>query len=442
MLLRFGVANHRSIRDYQELLLTASADRPSETLTPPLSAVGESLVSVAALYGGNATGKSNLIDAMESLRLLVTNSHRQGDGTTRISHRPFRLDTSSTQAPTRFDCSFTLAGAGANIGDADVYDLDITFTESEILSERLVRTRADVPHGERTLYSRTNRNGRIHVEFDHNLAGDNEVTARLTRPNSLFLSAAAQNNHPQLTEVHEWFATDWERVIQDGPMSEQAAASLIADHEHVDLVNLLLKQAEAGLGRVELHKVELDQHTRRFAKNFAAFIAEQMEEEFNEDLIEGIDDVMLRRLRFLHEAATGLTYLPYASESRGTRMFLTLLLPALDALATGGLLVVDKLDSSLHFQLAQAFLSLFQRHSSNPHGAQLIFSTHDVALLDSGQLRPDEVWIVEKDQDGVSSFTPLTDFHLSPDTKIEQAYRDGRFGGTPDLHEFRLDIRR
>ena len=439
MLLRFGVANHRSIRDYQELLLTASAGHPSAALTT-LSAVGESLVPIAALYGGNATGKSNLLDAMDDLRLLVTNSHRQGDGTTRIPRRPFRLDADSSWAPTRFDCSFTLTGENPNARGA-VFDLEITFTESEILSERLTVTTPEIPNCERTLYSRVNDGRGVHVDFDRDLAGDNDVTARLTRPNSLFLSAAAQNNHPYLTAVYEWFATGWESVIADGPMPEPLAANLVAEHQHFDLVNLLLRQAEAGLGGVEFGEVELDERTTKLAKDLAVFVAEHIEADVEQDVIEGLFDTTPRRLRFLHEAAMGLTPLPYASESRGTKMFLTLLLPALEALTSGGLLVVDELDSSLHFQLAQAFLSLFQRQSSNPYGAQLIFSTHDVALLDSGQLSQDEIWIVDKNQNGVSSFTPLTDFHLAPDTKIEQAYRDGRFGGTPNLHDFQLDIR-
>ena len=130
--------------------------------------------------------------------------------------------------------------------------------------------------------------------------------------------------------------------------------------------------------------------------------------------------------------------LGYDSESKGTRTLISLLIPALEALSRGSLLVIDELDTSLHPNLAQAFVSLFNKKDSNPHGAQLVFSTHDVTLLGGGLIRQDEIWMTDKNREGVSKFTPLTDFKLRSRDDIERAYRRGRLGGVPATDDFLL----
>lgn len=440
MLLRFGVANHRSIRDYQEMLLTAS--RPhGEGLATPVVAVDASVVPVAALYGANASGKSNLLDAMDDLRLMVALSHTRRDASDPIRRFPFRLDADSRQKPTRFECSFTTEGSPCESAscEAPAYDLEVEFTDSEVRHERLRRSIRGERRSTHTLYSRETKNGSVEVDFGVRLHGENQVTANVTRPNSLFLSAAAQNNHPQLTEVHKWFSQNWHCMLSEEPMNEWVAAKLVADHRYRDWLDRLLKQAEKGIVGIELDEEELDERTLNMTRDIAAFVADHIDGDPNPRLLaDELADSKRRRVRLLHESAAGLWPLDYASESRGTRMFLTLVLPALEALASGSLLVIDELDSSLHPRLAQAFVSLFMRPESNPHGSQLIFSTHDVALLGAKLLAQDEIWLVDKNTEGVSSLTPLTDFRLRGD--VERAYRNGRLGGSPDLHSFFLDL--
>ena len=441
MLLRFGVANHRSIRDYQEILLTAS--RPSgEGLTTPVVAVDESVVPVAALYGGNASGKSNLLDAMDDLRLMVALSHKRGDATDPIRRFPFGLDDGSRLKPTRFECSFTTESGSSDTAscEAPTYDFEVEFTDSEVLHECLRRSIRNERRSTHTLYSRETKNGSVEVDFGVRLQGENQVTANVTRPNSLFLSAAAQNNHPQLTEVHRWFSQNWHCMLSEDPMIEPMAADSVADHRHRDWLDRLLKQAEKGVVGIELEEEEVDERTLNMAREFAAFISDQIDGDDSDSrlLTDELADSSRRRLRLLHETKAGPLPLHYASESRGTRMFLTLVLPALEALSSGSLLVIDELDSSLHPRLTQAFVSLFLRPESNPHGSQLVFSTHDVALLGAKLLAQDEIWMVDKNAEGVSSLTPLTDFRLRGD--FERAYRNGRLGGSPDLHSFFLDL--
>ena len=119
----------------------------------------------------------------------------------------------------------------------------------------------------------------------------------------------------------------------------------------------------------------------------------------------------------------------------------SLLIPALEALSRGSLLVVDELDTSLHPSLARAFVSLFTKEDSNPHGAQLVFSTHDVALLGSGLMNQDEIWMTNKSHEGESQFTPLTESKLRSRDDIEKAYRIGRLGGVPAGDDFFISFR-
>lgn len=436
MLLRFGVANYRSIRDYQEILLTSmhSPDR----LKMPVSVVDASVVPAVVLFGSNASGKSNLLDAMDELRQLVVRSHKDHDETDQIRRSPFRLDTSSRSKPTLFECSFTLE-AGAN--ELSVYDLDIEFTDYEICRERLRRTVRHERRSTHTLYTRWNQDGRVHVDFGAQLLGENKVTANLTRSNSLFLSAAAQNNHPQLTQVHRWFATNWRSLLSVGPISESSAARAIADHQNLQWLDRLLQQAETGVGGIEVSKREIAEPSLKATHVLASSIADHVAHE------EGVDPLEIAKewgdetrlsLHLLHETTGSLLPLNYGSESRGTRMFLTLVLPALESLSTGSILLIDELDSSLHPRLVEAFVSLFLQPESNPKGAQIIFSSHDVTLLGSGLISKDAVWFADKDCDGVSSFTPLSDYKIRGD--FERAYRNGRVGGSPNFHQFFLDL--
>lgn len=108
---------------------------------------------------------------------------------------------------------------------------------------------------------------------------------------------------------------------------------------------------------------------------------------------------------------------------------------ALDALDSGGSLLVDELDASLHPLLIAEALQIFQERRSNRKGAQLIFSTHDVTLLDNSferfRLSRGQVWLTEKDEEGSSQLTPLSDYRPRKGEDLARGYLQGRYGGTP-----------
>ena len=441
MLLRFGVANHRSIRDYQELFLSASRRIKREGLVIPVPTLKEAAVPIAAIYGANAAGKSNLIDALGEMRWAVVLSHKNRGATDGIPRAPFRLDDTAEAEPTRFDCTFTVGQQGADGQGSDhpesVYEYGFECTATEFCREWLYRIVRKDRQSTRLLFERETRDGKVRVKFGNQLRGENRTIANLTRPNSLFLSAAAQNNHPRLTDLYRYFSENWVILLEGEAMDEIRIADHLAEYAHLGRLVELVKQADIGVSGIDVKEEEPSEKALEFAQDFTKLIAKHVKraDSMRESLLR--DMLHRKQLRFSHAASGGSTWtLGYDSESKGTRTLISLLIPALEALARGSLLVIDELDTSLHPDLARAFVSLFNKKDSNPHGAQLVFSTHDVTLLGSGLIRQDEIWMTDKNREGVSEFTPLTDFKLRSRDDIEKAYRDGRLGGVPIADDF------
>ena len=444
MLLRFGVGNHLSIRDYQELLLSASRRIKREGLTMPVPTLQEDVVPLAAIYGPNAAGKSNLISALDEIRRAVIRSHKDLDATDPIPRYPFRLDDESPTSPTQFDCTFTLGGRSDDEFE-NVYEYGFEYTAKEFEREWLYQTVRKQRQSTQLLFERKTENGQVQVNFGSELRGENRLIEKITRPNSLFLSAAAQNNHPKLTEIFRYFATRWRVIFGEEAMEEAAVVQRLLDYPHMKQLLQLVQQADVGITDIDLQEVQPNQCQLDFAQNVVGAMSEIIRPEIDTEAIgQRVLDKMrqTKRLRFAHSASKGTMAFDYDLESKGTRTLISLLIPALEALSTGSLLVVDELDTSLHPDLAKAFVSLFNRESSNPHGAQLIFSTHDVTLLGSGSIQHDEIWMTDKDYEGVSRFTPLTEFKLRSRDDIEKAYRKGRLGGVPSADDFYLELSR
>ncbi|MCY4054533.1 MAG: ATP-binding protein [Cyanobacteria bacterium MAG CAR4_bin_6] len=456
MLLRFCVENHRSIRDAQELLLTASErikpeDRRGTVL--PVPGTQEAALPAVALYGSNASGKSGVLEALGWMSGLVVNSHTEMKPVSLILQQPFLLDLDSSTKPTRLECTFTLSHEKelSSSGQATeevqpVYTYGFKYTQKGICEEWLYQEVTEENQDNQLLFRRTTVNQKIDLKIGSQLSGENEIIKKLTRPNSLFLSAAAQNNHPQLLVIYKYFL---KMMFLKDP--ESVREHLIADRfsklKNQETLKDILQQADIGITDIVVKELDLPEDQTKIMRDLSEIIPQIISKHISfpfEAKVTSPGSMPAKHLGFIHSTADGEPRtLGYDLESRGTQVFLTLLLPALEALSEGSLLVIDELDTSLHPDLSRAFLSLFHRKASNPHGAQLLFSTHDITLLDSHTLEQDEIWFTDKDPDGASRLTPLTDFKLPDQLRhddIEQAYRLGRFGGVPNSREFLVEL--
>lgn len=434
MLLNFRVSNFRSFRDEVDISLLAT--RLDEGVGfPAVVSVDRKTVEVLpviAILGANASGKSNLMRAVEWMRdLVVTSATRQrGSG---IEREPFLLDKACLEQPTLFEIEFT-------IGE-DRYQYGFEIDETAVIGEWL----HTFPHRRaQTLFDRERRD----FTFGKKLGGHTKVLADLTREDVLFLSAGAQAGHEVLGRIYDWFVTGL--GFLDVPSRASASPSMLRriESRHKRAVSLL---AEADLGivdaRVERSVTEDEVMEKRLRSLMWADFPEDLPESAREEEFQRLYAMYteLEELKLMHRGVRGSFALPFEEESLGTKSWMAFVAYALDALDTGGVLFVDELDASLHPMLMARAIRLFERRALNRRGAQLIFTTHDTTILsgtgETLKLSRGQIWLAEKSDEGISQIIPLSDFKPRKDENVERGYLQGRYGGTPRLPPVRSSPR-
>jgi AAA15 family ATPase/GTPase len=410
MLIRFAVSNHRSLRDRQELSFVASSLHGSDDgMIECRHVPGGSLLPAIVICGANASGKTNLVRAIGWMRSAVLHSHSRGEPDDGISRTPFRLDSTTAECTSHFAVDFIL--------DDIRYHYGFEATDTAFVSEWLLA----YPNEKRQILFE--REG-MKFHFGRNLKGRNQVISELTRPNSLFLSAAAQNAHEELTKIREFFQN-----INIGGLDEVGLAeALLKTPTNPRLIGLL---RAAGTGVVDYkaeEQTDSGPRIKEFREGLSVLLSGLLA---RTDVALPMNDKMIR-LKLAHQTATSdPVYFDLAEESQGTRWLLRLVVPILQALDAGSVMVIDELDSSLHTLACELVLGLFASRRTNPKGAQLIVTTHDTNLLRFQPLRRDQIWFAEKDRGGATHIYPLTDFRTRETDNIERGYLQGRFGAVP-----------
>lgn len=413
MLIEFRLKNFRSLRDEQVLSLVASTDktlRDTHTLATGLKAA-PALLRSAVVYGANASGKSNLIKALQFMRGVVMESATViQPGQTFDRLQPFRLDADSAGQPTEFEVTFILDGVR--------YQYGFAMTAQRIVGEHLLVYKAFKPQRwfERRFDAAT---GKDVYEFGPGLKGSKNVWEGATRPNALFLSMAVQLNSDALRPVFDWFAHRLVIFNEISPLAPQVSVQMLKQVEQRKAICDFLAAADISIA-------DIDVVARKGPGQVFQF-----------DIMSGKTDVRNEEiehneLKFHHVTEQGKAVFDLADEPSGTRNLLFLAGPLLDILSKGLTLVVDELDTSLHTHLVQALVRLFHRPEVNTGGAQLIFTTHDTSLLDAyGLFRRDQVWFVEKKKDQSSELYGLTEFSPRKNEALERGYLQGRYGAVP-----------
>lgn len=425
MLIRFRAENFRSIKDGQELSLVASnLDEPVGKIAPMLAGKLD-LLCATAIYGSNASGKTNVIDALESMNRIILYSQTKWEGREGIPYSPFHFDSVSKKKPTRFEVDILLNNVR--------YQYGFSINKKIILEETLYA----YPMGKPQLWFERKSHKKTKFKFGKNLTGENKTIQKLTRPNSLFLSAAAQNNHPQLSLIYEWFLN---RVsfISSAYRDEQDTLRKITNDE-VSATDIIEFLKLADLGICDIDFSEWDKNSKKEMSGFRKGLAELLKEHVSKEIGEefATDKNFFKTVKLVHLGNKGKTFsLDLQKESHGTQTLFSLIGPILYAAKTGGLVVIDELENGMHPILARRLVNFFNSEITNPKNAQLIFTTHSTNLLREGLFRRDQVWFTEKDQKGRTHLYPLTDFKPRKTENIERGYLQGRFGAVPFLGNF------
>jgi uncharacterized protein len=414
MLVEFRVKNFRSLRDEQVLSLVASTDkslRDTHTLATGLNAVPKLLRS-AAVYGANASGKSNLIKALQYMRGVVTESATVIQPGQTYAVQPFRLDAESAKEPTEFEVTFILNGVR--------YQYGFAMTAQRIVSEHLLVYKAFKPQRWFTRQFDEEADRDVY-DFGTGLKGSKTLWEGATRPNALFLSMAVQLNSDALRPVFDWFINGLVIFNEQARLGLQTSIQMLQQAEGRKQICDFLTAADISIADIEVVTRKVSGQAVHF--DLAAGKTEVRPEEMEE-----------HQLRFSHVTEQGRAVFDLAEESSGTRSLLFLAGPVMDILRKGLTLIVDELDTSLHTLLVRELVRLFHRPDVNAGGAQLIFTTHDTSLLGAPDLfRRDQLWLVEKDRDQASKLVSLSEFSPRKNEALERGYLMGRYGGVPFL---------
>jgi len=415
LLLNFRLRNYRSFRDEQRLALQG------DPALEPLRAV--------ALYGANASGKTNLLRALRFGHDAVARSHQTWRPDEGIKGRaPFLLGSSADE-PTAVEFVVQVGQTRYVYG----FECDRTAFVREWLYRYSTNRRT-------LLFERSSP---TEIRFGRALGGPNALVAETMRPNSLFLSAAAASNHQGVRAIYHWLSTHFayigpqDREFRLRESLEQLEGSEAAGRLQQTLA--LLRAADVGIVDVSVVREPISDEQATMMGRFLALLEESAPQSMPSNALDDLLAFASRRFRFAHQGETSKpTTLEIDDESYGTQAVIALSGPILDALKIGSCLAVDELDASLHPHLVAAIVGLFKSPESNPRGAQLIFTTHDTSLLSKAPgtervLDRREVWFVDKGSDGESSLVPLSDFSPRQAADFERTYLQGRYGGVPLL---------
>lgn len=411
MLLSFSFSNYGSVNEEQSISFAASSLKDEGVDLLNTSAVTDTnFLPTIVVYGANASGKSNLVAALFHMLTMINISHRLGEPKSKIERNVFLLDQRCKKLPTLFHIDFV-------VNDIR-YEYGFEFNETAIVSEWLY---SFPQKRQRTLFTRNNQE----FKFGRDLQGQNKVIEGLTRKNSLFLSAALQNNHQQLTEIATFFgkinlvgSQTSHPFSNDSKAIENCAEKVVKflTGHGIGISGYRIEETDAPEGSLEISRKVKDALMSVFKDSDGLL-------DFPEE------EKTIKTVEFKHRRdGTDGVFFPIEKESTGTLRLLTALPKLFQALENGSVVVVDELDLSLHTKAAGSLLRLFSSSETNPHGAQLLATTHDTNLLSSDYLRRDQVWFTEKNTKGETQIYPLTDISTRKGDNIERGYLQGRFG--------------
>ena len=432
MLRSFRVANHKSIRDEQELVLLPAYDK------------SRPVVPVAAIFGANASGKSNLLDSMAWLKSAVLDSYGRWQPGSGVPRRRFALELESGGRPTSFDVDVVMDGVR--------YVYRLTVNSRAVVEEHLT----SYPNGRPRAIFRRKDDELVFGSTVPEARSLTNVLSRLTRDNALLLSVAAANDVEEVQQPYQWFQADCAvatapyTVVAEDDLARQLTGSAGA------ILDGLIKAADLGIKDIEVSpKPSIDVLAVGKANEADHLAVTAVVGGRRYELVASDEDGVKSLLHWLSEDASsgrvvfrhgrGEATLGLLDESAGTQSWINLVVHALDVIQRGGVLLVDEVDASLHPHLTARLVNLFRDEETNPKLAQLIFTTHDATLLDDEVLSRDEVWFMEKDSEsGASRLYPLTDFHPRKNENTEGRYLAGSYGAVPRLadHRFRAALRR
>jgi len=416
MLVEFSVDNFLSFKDKTTLNLVASGTFGEHEKTQVFSVDEDvKLLRSSAIFGANASGKSNLIKAVQFMKSFIKFSFADAlkdDDAIRIE--PFKLNSVTEKAPSKFEIIFFI--------EEDLFRYGFTTSEEQIEEEYLYRTR----ERETPLFTRIEQKIKINKSsFKEGKGLENKA-----RKNVLFLSLVAQLNGDISNSIIKWFNNlNTISGLQDRSYKKYTINKLKSDDNFRKWVSEFVNFLEIDRVTTEEAEVQMkppvssDEDLNNLIQTFA---------EKNKDKK---SDLLVTWHRKYDENNLLIDTVPFLlrhQESEGTKKFIYLLGPWYDTIVNGRVLFIDELDSRLHTLLTRQLIEYFGLQSNSK--GQILFALHDTNLLDKDLFRRDQIWFVEKDQYGASDLYSLADYksvRTKSNTNFEKHYIAGKYGAIP-----------
>lgn len=429
MIIRFTLENWMSFYRPVEFSMIASREKQHGERLPRLAKYQTRIVPVAAIYGGNASGKTNFFKALNFIKNLVVKGN-QPDSL--IPVEPYRLDPKAAEHPSRFNLELLI--------NETIYAFSFATTRKEILEEKLVLITST---SEKVLYDR--KDGKSN--FDVSLSKDQflQFAFQGTRDNQLFLTNSVSQKVENFRPVYDWFKDTLELIAPDsrfGPFEQ----FLDEGQPLFSTMNMMLPQLDTGISRLGGEEVPFD--TISLPDSIKLKLQEEIKEGVTVRLLgnPGNERFLITRKQGELVARKLITYhtktdgseakFEMKQESDGSQRIIDLLPAFLDLAATNSkkVYVIDEVDRSLHTHLSRRLLESYLSNCSADSRAQLLFTTHDVLLMDQDLLRRDEMWVAERSETGSSRITSFSEYKdVRYDKDIRKSYLQGRLGGVPRL---------
>lgn len=411
-MLEFTVGNYRSF--YKKCTFSLEAQSISEEPKSNIVRIEPyKIVKTAAIYGPNSSGKSNLIMALDTMKLCIISSVRLNDGDS-LPYDPFLL-YDSEESPTFFEVLFLMNNVRYRYG--------FEYTRNSIVSEWLFTREGN--RKEKTFFIRTKDGiGIVDKNYPDGIGNESR-----TNDNRLFLSLCAQLGGEISKQIIGWFSNGY-KVIS-GLKSEEyknlSKEMFFEKKEGSEEALAFFKTLQLGFKNLLSERVKSNAITLFWPGDDAS-----PRTELNIKL-STVHPKYNKNGDKTGEAVFNLE----TQESAGTLKLIELSGPIFETLLKGTILIVDELDAKMHPLISQYIIKLFNDTETNPHNAQLIFSTHDTHLLSAHLLRRDQIWFTEKDNKEQTDLYSMMDIVLPDgskprnDTNYEKNYINGRYGAIP-----------
>ena len=422
MLIQFNFKNFKSFRDEVSLDLTAT--KITEHEGQVAEAANDKLLKVAAIYGANASGKSNVYDAFEYMTYYVDESFKFGDeeerrrktGDSYLKVTPFLFDENSRDEETTFEVFYV-----DNSEDTGkTYQYGFSLKKDEVVEEWLYSKAKTARNKYRTIFYRKKGEELEMYGFSKNHVEN--IKASLNKE-SLIVSLGSKLRIAKLKKVRDWFLNN--EIVNFGDPAENFFLSRVLPEGFID-------------------RKEVQDNVVEYFASFDEAIQDFHVEELPQD--DEKDNSKSYKIDALHKMGDSgkMASIPLKQESSGTLKMFALYPSLKEVLDQGSTLFIDELNARLHPLLVRNIILTFLSPEINTRNAQLVFTTHDIWQFSNELLRRDEIWMVNKNRDGVSELYSLVEFKdgegnkVRRDEALAKNYLTGNYGAIPALKPMKM----